>query len=113
MKKFRDYLFQRGFTDPEESILHLPYYQQIMCGGFAGVIEHLCLFPVDTLKTNMQVGTNNILNTIKQIYTIRSLKGFYRGSFAIIFGCIPADAGYFTTYEYAKLFFRFSDGVEL
>jgi hypothetical protein len=50
MNKFREYLQQKGYEDPEDSVHQLPIFQQIVCGGTAGVIEHFGLFPIDTIK---------------------------------------------------------------
>jgi len=34
----------------EDTIRGLPFLQQIVAGSFAGICEHLGLFPVDTIK---------------------------------------------------------------
>ena len=31
-----------------------PFWQHMVAGSCAGVIEHTCMFPVDTLKTHVQ-----------------------------------------------------------
>jgi len=41
------------------------------CGSIAGIVEHLALYPVDTLKTHLQVmGSTRLssMNTAKILY---------------------------------------------
>jgi hypothetical protein len=59
----------------------------------------------------MQVGNKSNFSTIKSIYKTRSIFGFYKGAYAVIFGCLPSHAGFFAAYEWAKNMLKFTDGV--
>ncbi|UVC49958.1 mitochondrial carrier protein [Theileria orientalis] len=110
----------------------LPFWQHALCGSIAGVMEHISLFPLDTIKTRLQtqsasensspaqngfsrfkndaqvVANRNITSKIlKHMKTTKATRpGFYsnlfRGSNVIIAGCVPAHVLYFTVYEKIK-----------
>jgi hypothetical protein len=39
----------------EDDVAAIGYARTMVAGAFAGVSEHLCMFPVDTVKTRLQV----------------------------------------------------------
>lgn len=109
----------------------MEYTQHMFAGAFAGTMEHTVMFPVDTVKTRMQLvaaasssssssasltssSTTSSINMIKSTIpnAIRSIlktdgvKGLYRGVVAGGLGAGPAHAVYFATYEYGKKMFR-------
>ena len=114
------------------------FYTHLCAGAFAGTMEHTVMFPVDTIKTRMQLaivgggggsaatttttsggGANiNINNNAMVKSTIRraitsilktdGVKGLYRGVVAGGLGAGPAHAMYFATYEYGKKMFRWN-----
>jgi len=57
------------------------------------------MIPVDNVKTHCQA-THNIstLKIIRKIYQAGGLFNFYSGSSAVVAGCIPAHAIYFSIY---------------
>ncbi|CAO1434100.1 unnamed protein product [Diamesa serratosioi] len=76
-------------------------------GALAGIMEHLVMYPIDSVKTRMQslsplrVGetiSSTLSNMIKQEGIMRPL----RGVGAVVLGAGPAHAFYFGTYEYTK-----------
>lgn len=82
----------------------------MMAGAFAGIAEHTVMYPVDLMKTRMQVissggtiytGISNALSTISRIEGIRTL---WRGMSSVVVGAGPAHAVYFGTYEVVKEF---------
>ncbi|KEQ69559.1 asparaginyl-tRNA synthetase [Aureobasidium namibiae CBS 147.97] len=78
-------------------------------GAFAGVAEHSVMYPIDLLKTRMQVmsptpaaiytGLGNAIATISRAEGYLSL---WRGLSSVIVGAGPAHAVYFATYEVVK-----------
>ncbi|KAH0334275.1 asparaginyl-tRNA synthetase, partial [Aureobasidium melanogenum] len=78
-------------------------------GAFAGVAEHSVMYPIDLLKTRMQVmsptpaaiytGLGNAIATISRAEGYMSL---WRGLSSVIVGAGPAHAVYFATYEVVK-----------
>jgi len=75
----------------------------IISGSFAGVMEHVAIFPIDTIKTHMQTNYNlTAKNIVRSLHKEGGLLRFWKGSSVIATGCIPAHAAYFSVYEYMK-----------
>ncbi|CAK9174214.1 unnamed protein product [Ilex paraguariensis] len=80
-----------------------------MIAGFvAGMVEHMAMFPVDTIKTRMQalgscpIKSMGIRQAIQSILNSEGPAGLYRGIGAMALGAGPAHAVYFSVYEYCK-----------
>ncbi|KAK5721597.1 Fe(2+) transporter [Elasticomyces elasticus] len=81
----------------------------MVAGAFAGIAEHSVMYPIDLLKTRMQVvnptpaaiysGLGNAIATISRVEGYLSL---WRGLSSVIVGAGPAHAVYFATYEAVK-----------
>ncbi|KAL3531654.1 hypothetical protein ACH5RR_005175 [Cinchona calisaya] len=89
----------------------LQFWQFMVAGSIAGSVEHMVVFPIDTLKTRMQaIGSSSSYKapspTLRQsfvsIMQIEGLGGFYRGIAAMGLGAGPAHAVYFSVYELCK-----------
>ncbi|KAH7314637.1 hypothetical protein KP509_21G012300 [Ceratopteris richardii] len=87
----------------------LRFSQYMLAGSVAGMVEHLAMFPVDTLKTRMQMvgdacgSAHNLLGrSFISILKTEGTLGFYRGIGAMALGAGPAHAVYFSVYEVAK-----------
>ena len=79
------------------------YLFRHLAGSMAGITEHLSMIPVDNVKTHCQATRNiSTLKIISKIYQAGGLSNFYAGSSAVVAGCIPAHAIYFSIYEKAK-----------
>merc|ERR1712060_567752 len=91
---------------PNESI---PIFKHMIAGSCAGIMEHVGMFPVDTVKTHMQASQRMLTmrQTFKILYKEEGLLRFWKGSPVMASGCIPAHASYFLAYEHLKLFFSF------
>ena len=88
--------------------------QHMIAGSFAGVAEHGLMFPLDTVKTMVQAaggrepmagevavqgGTNARLAIVRQLVANDGIGVLWRGVGVVPFGCIPAHALMFSTYE--------------
>lgn len=100
-----DDLVIRRFEEWEEWDQSSPFWRHALAGSCAGVMEHIGMFPLDTVKTHMQalrpggpVGLSIVLREIAS----ESPMGFMRGASAIASGCIPAHVALFTSYEFSK-----------
>ncbi|KAG9192359.1 hypothetical protein G6011_11093 [Alternaria panax] len=81
----------------------------MLAGAFAGIAEHSVMYPVDLLKTRMQIvnpspsamysGISNAMVTISRAEGFWSL---WRGLSSVIMGAGPAHAVYFASYEATK-----------
>ena len=89
----------------------LSFKEHMLAGSFAGLAEHVSIFPMDTLKTNMQCdrcenrSTSHPFKTVKCAKLIVKKSGLlrlWRGVGAMFAGCIPAHACYFSLFEAMK-----------
>eukprot|EP00250_Pteridium_aquilinum_P000766 c10928_g1_i1 orf=334-1425(+) len=87
----------------------LGFTQYMLAGSIAGMVEHTAMFPVDTLKTRMQMmrevrGSlhSSLGKTFTSIIRLEGSAGLYRGIGAMALGAGPAHAVYFSVYEVFK-----------
>lgn len=86
----------------------LQFWQFMVAGSIAGMIEHMAMFPVDTLKTQMQalgscpIKSASLTHALKTILNSQGTAGLYRGISAMGLGAGPAHAVYFSVYENCK-----------
>jgi len=80
-----------------------PFWQHAVAGSCAGVMEHISMYPMDTVKTHMQASPVrlSIGEAAQAVLRNQGTSGLMRGSLVIGAGCIPAHAGFFGTYEFA------------
>ncbi|KAF2760684.1 asparaginyl-tRNA synthetase [Pseudovirgaria hyperparasitica] len=81
----------------------------MVAGAFAGIAEHSVMYPIDLLKTRMQVinpspsavysGISNAMVTISRAEGFRAM---WRGVSSVVVGAGPAHAVYFASYEAVK-----------
>ncbi|CAE7154436.1 unnamed protein product [Rhizoctonia solani] len=83
----------------------------MLAGAMAGISEHAVMFPVDSIKTRMQViTTSNVAvysslgNAVQRIASTEGLHTLWRGVASVILGAGPAHAVQFGTYEAVKDF---------
>ncbi|XVE76617.1 hypothetical protein DITRI_Ditri12bG0187700 [Diplodiscus trichospermus] len=87
----------------------LHFWQFMISGSIAGSVEHMAMFPVDTLKTRMQalgascsVQPVGVRQALGSILKLEGPSGLYRGIAAMGLGAGPAHAVYFSVYELSK-----------
>ncbi|OMO97650.1 Mitochondrial carrier protein [Corchorus olitorius] len=104
--------FHREISLPQSAATHdgLHFWQFMIAGSIAGSIEHMAMFPVDTLKTRMQaLGASScsvqhvgVRQALGSILKLEGPSGLYRGIAAMGLGAGPAHAVYFSVYELSK-----------
>ncbi|KAA8496533.1 putative mitochondrial carrier [Porphyridium purpureum] len=92
--------------------------QHMLAGAVAGMIEHSFMFPVDTIKTRMQVygaaapapdASTGRLNSramwpmVRAIVGTEGVRTLWRGIGAVLISAGPAHAAHFSIYEAVKL----------
>ncbi|CEG65622.1 hypothetical protein RMATCC62417_02369 [Rhizopus microsporus] len=89
--------------------------QDALAGAFAGIAEHCAMYPVDSIKTRMQViqtvprpqmlaaATGSVIMSTPS-YKAAS-RNLWRGVNSVVVGAGPAHALHFGTYEACKDFF--------
>lgn len=89
----------------------LHFWQFMVAGSIAGSVEHMAMFPVDTVKTHMQalgscpIKSVGVREALRSILRSEGPIGLYRGIGAMGLGAGPAHAVYFSIYEICKEFF--------
>ncbi len=84
-------------------------FKAMAAGATAGVTEHVCVFPVDTIKTRMQAATSagqpsyrGVFHGLVQVAKTEGIGRLYRGVPVTALGAIPSHAAHFASYEAAK-----------
>ena len=80
-----------------------------LAGGIAGMSMWLVVFPIDTIKTRLQVATTPIsmVQATKDIYIQRGgIKGFFPGLGPALLRSFPANAATFLGVELTHAFFK-------
>ncbi|KAI8988269.1 mitochondrial carrier domain-containing protein [Mycotypha africana] len=88
--------------------------QNAIAGAMAGIGEHCIMYPVDSIRTRMQVLSAAELNTAVKNASKQYLRGqqrhLWKGVYSVVVGAGPAHAIHFATYEFCKeKFNRFFD----
>jgi len=81
----------------------------LLAGAFAGIMEHTVMYPVDAIKTRMQIVNpapgaiySGITNAVAHISSTEGIRSLWRGIASVAMGAGPAHAVYFATYETVK-----------
>ncbi len=90
--------------DPSQS----SFTTHMIAGSLAGLAEHVSIFPLDTLKTQIQcekcgsISPMQTWNCASRIVEREGIFRLWRGVSAMFAGCIPAHAAYFSLFESMK-----------
>lgn len=90
----------------------------LSAGAFAGIMEHTVMFPVDSIKTRMQIFTGagggagggaavlskSVILSITKISSSEGAYALWRGVSSVVLGAGPAHAVYFSVFEATKTF---------
>ncbi|KAH8891674.1 APG9-domain-containing protein [Thozetella sp. PMI_491] len=83
--------------------------QNMAAGAFAGIAEHTVMYPIDAIKTRMQILSptpsavyNGVIQGTYRIASGEGILSLWRGMSSVIIGAGPAHAVYFATYEAVK-----------
>lgn len=79
------------------------FVANMLAGALAGITEHTVTYPLDSIKTRLQI--NNPSSLRGALKTIKDIKGYsqlYRGIGSVIAGAGPSHAVYFGVYEECK-----------
>ncbi|KAI9250263.1 carrier protein [Sporodiniella umbellata] len=78
--------------------------QNALAGALAGIAEHCVMYPIDSIKTRMQV-ISSAPTTITQTSTTARMLNLWKGVNSVLVGAGPAHALHFATYEFCKDYF--------
>ncbi|KAL0953527.1 hypothetical protein HGRIS_004748 [Hohenbuehelia grisea] len=81
----------------------------MIAGAFAGITEHAVMYPIDSIKTRMQVFATSpaavytgVGNAFTRISSTEGMRALWRGVSSVILGAGPAHAVHFGTLEAVK-----------
>ncbi|KAK6457302.1 RNA splicing protein and member of the mitochondrial carrier family [Scheffersomyces xylosifermentans] len=80
----------------------------LTAGAFAGIMEHTVMFPIDSLKTRMQIASSkqelsrSVVSAISKISSSEGAYALWRGVSSVVLGAGPAHAVYFSVFEASK-----------
>jgi len=89
-----------------------PIYYLILSGGSAGIAYWSAIYPIDTIRTRIQIQRpvngryQGIIECTKKLYYEKGIRGFYRGYFLCILRSFPISAVNFSIYEMTLHFLR-------
>jgi len=95
---------------------HIPFHKQIIAGAGAGLIEVLVMYPLDVVKTRLQLQKGadakykGISGTFRTIIAEEGFANLYRGILAPILAEAPKRAVKFASNEQFKPIFTSKDG---
>ncbi len=93
----------------EDNPGNIPFHVHMIAGSFAGLCEHITIFPIDTLKTHLQcercgaISPLTTWNCASKLVKNEGIMRLWRGVTAMFAGCIPAHAMYFSIFEFMKV----------
>lgn len=92
-----------GLKTPKEDLGVMP---TMLCGSMAGVCFWTGIFPIDSVKSRIQVmGKEGTMREIARgIYEKQGLMGFYRGWLPAVIRAFPATASLLATYEFVSAY---------
>ncbi|GMM52899.1 Fe(2+) transporter [Starmerella bacillaris] len=90
--------------DYEELPANTPLWLSMAAGSIAGIMEHTVMFPVDAIKTRMQVAGageayKGLLSSISAVTSSEGTFALWRGVVSVVLGSGPAHALHFAIYE--------------
>lgn len=90
--------------DYEELPANTPLGLSMAAGSIAGIMEHTVMFPVDAIKTRMQVAGageayRGLLSSISMVTSSEGVSALWRGVVSVVLGAGPAHALHFAVYE--------------
>ncbi|KAK2984593.1 hypothetical protein RJ640_018971 [Escallonia rubra] len=99
-----------GVSAAQPSLDGLSFWKYMLAGSVAGMVEHMAMFPVDTLKTRLQMLSATSASShsaqfgrfVASIVRTEGPLGLYRGIAAMGLGAGPSHAVYFSVYEACK-----------
>lgn len=83
----------------------------LAAGAFAGIMEHTVMYPIDSIKTRMQMFVAGqpqmnrlVISSISRISSSEGAYALWRGVSSVVLGAGPAHAVYFSVFEALKTF---------
>ncbi|KIY74158.1 mitochondrial carrier [Cylindrobasidium torrendii FP15055 ss-10] len=104
------------YWDHVEDSRDISGLSRFLSGGVGGITSQLCIYPIETLKTQMMSSSGAEKRTLaaaaRSVYALGGLPSFYRGLAIGLVGVFPYSAIDMSTFEALKLAYLRSTGKE-
>lgn len=88
---------------------------RFLSGGIGGISSQLCIYPVETLKTQMMSNTGTrrtLMSAVRHVWKLGGFRAYYRGLTIGLVGVFPYSAIDMSTFEALKLAYLRSTGKD-
>lgn len=88
---------------------------RFLSGGIGGISSQLCIYPVETLKTQMMSNTGTrrtLMSAVRHVWRLGGFRAYYRGLTIGLVGVFPYSAIDMSTFEALKLAYLRSTGKD-
>ncbi|KAK0206675.1 mitochondrial carrier [Desarmillaria ectypa] len=88
---------------------------RFLSGGIGGISSQLCIYPVETLKTQMMSNTGTrrtLMSAARHVWRLGGFRAYYRGLTVGLVGVFPYSAIDMSTFEALKLAYLRSTGKD-
>jgi solute carrier family 25 carnitine/acylcarnitine transporter 20/29 len=114
----RTFLSNSAFTAEGQSIDNLPTKYLLLAGGLGGTAGWLISYPIDNIKTNLQVappGTykrhrwlpdGGLIDCFRKTLQQRSIAGLFNGLVPCLLRAFPVNACAYAAYEFSSKFLQ-------
>ena len=93
----------------------ITFGENMLCGSMAGTSFWLGIFPIDSIKSRIQVlgNSGSMADVAREIMRTQGLLGFYKGCLPAVIRASMSNSFLLTTYEYVGKFLRSRIGDEI
>lgn len=93
----------------------ITFGENMLCGSMAGASFWLAIFPIDSIKSRIQVlgNTGSMADVAREIMRTQGPLGFYKGCLPAVIRASMSNCFLLTTYEYVGKFLRSRIGDEI
>ncbi|KAF8914681.1 mitochondrial carrier domain-containing protein [Mucidula mucida] len=104
------------YWDHVEDPRDISGFSRFVSGGIGGISSQLCIYPVETLKTQMMSSTGaqkrTLIDAARHVWALGALRAYYRGLTIGLVGVFPYSAIDMSTFEALKLAYLRSTGKD-
>ena len=95
--------FKRALRRADRGEEEMDHFASLFGGGLAGVVAYMAMFPVDTVKTRIQMSAapTTSADVVRHILATHGLRGFFRGALPVALRSFPENAAMLWVYDAA------------
>ncbi|KAL5271963.1 hypothetical protein ACHWQZ_G000230 [Mnemiopsis leidyi] len=109
-KVWSSFFFFGGYEGGKMVLLNSPeevsLWKTAVAGGVGGTLSWGLSYPIDVVKSRVQVGVLSPWSTVRDIYSELGLRGFFRGITPCLIRAFPGCGALFVAVDFTKLTFN-------